>query len=46
MQGGQGRGFAGAGMTHRPDMAAAGALGFRAMTPASWDRNLQSDTMR
>jgi len=46
MQGGQGRGFAGAGMTHRPDMAAAGALTFRAMTSAFWDRDLQSDTMR
>ena len=46
MQRGQGQGFAGAVMTHRPDMAAAGALGFRAMTSAFWDRDLQSDTMR
>ena len=28
------------------DMAAAGALTFRAMTSAFWDRDLQSDTMR
>ena len=27
-------------------MAAAGALTFRAMTSAFWDRDLQSDTMR